>query len=159
MKVTSVKFIQYIVFSMAAGLISSIPAGIVCCMVCLFFLIALMPVSFIICWITGGCLGWMTSKNEASLPEHTYIWCVMSSIGLGLLITHTWLFHNDFSYSLFWSVLFSFVFSVCSLPAIIYLKKRIVPDIFLPPIPQRNTKKDKTISHNIRCSDFTDNKK
>lgn len=123
MKINDIKFLQFMAFSLACGLFSSIPTCIISCMVCLFFLVPLMPIAFIPCWLTGAILGWLTSRTAATLPLRSYIFIVMSSLIIGFLILHQWLYPNDIVSCLIWSLVFGGVFAVCSLPASLYVKK------------------------------------
>lgn len=141
MKIFNNKFVQYMVFSMAGGLVSSLLAIVGCCMIFLFFLIPIMPIVFIVSWIIGGFLAWTISKNEGKLPLNTYILSVLGFSILSFLILHLWLYPDSLRYCIGYVFLSSIGFAICSIPAIIYTKKRIIPELFIPPIPQNRNDK------------------
>lgn len=136
MKILNNKFLQYMTFSMAGGLVSSLLAIIGCCMLFLFFLIPMMPIVFIGSWLIGGFLGWTVSKNEKKLPFNTYILSVFVFSILSFLILHFWLYSNSLRYCIGYVFLSSIGFAISSIPAIIYIKKIIVPELFIPPVPR-----------------------
>ncbi len=136
MKIYNSKFLQYAGFSMAAGLISSIFAAIGCCIIFLFILIPLLPVAFIGSWIVGSFMGWLSSHNESTLPIYTYIWSIVGFTGISFMILYLWLYPNDLPYCIGYTKLSTIGFAVCSLPAVWYLKKKIIPEMFIPPIPK-----------------------
>ncbi len=138
MKIFNTKFLQYAGFSMAAGLISSIIAAVGCCMIYLFFLIPILPIAFIISWIIGCILGWLSSKNEYVLPIYTYLWSIMGFSIVSFLLLYLWLYSFDLRYSMGYAVLSSVGFAICSFPAIYYLRKKIIPEMFIPPIPKNH---------------------
>ncbi len=136
MKLNSIKFLKFLAFSLAGGLFSSLPAAVLCCMVFLFFLIPLMPIVFILCWFMGAICGWLIAGTERTLPIWTYLCNIGFSVIISFMVIHIWLYPNDIVWCIIWTSLFSCVFAACSSPAIIIIKKEIIPEIFIPPIPK-----------------------
>ncbi len=138
MKLNNIKFLQFLAFSLAGGLVASVPAAILCCLVFLFILVPMMPIIFIPCWFSGAILGWATTPTEKELPIRTYSWSVAFSVIVIFLIVYKWFYPDDIVWCIIWTYIFSCVFAACSFPIIIYIKKKIIPDIFMPPIPRNN---------------------
>ena len=136
MKIYSKKFLEYVVFSMAGGLISSFLAIICCCMIFLFILIPILPIVFICSWMAGSVIGWISALNELSLPKHSYMWSLLAFAIISSMLLYHWLYPNSLRYCVGYTVLSSFGFAVCSFPVAYYIKKRIIPEIFLPPLPK-----------------------
>ena len=130
------KFLQYIGFSMAGGLVAAIPACLICCLTFMFFLIPLMPIIFIACWMIGSIVGWCVSKSEAKLPLLTYISCIVTSAIISYCVLHRWFYPEKIVACLIWTYVFSGVFAGCSYPVVLYVRKKIIPEIFLPLLPK-----------------------
>lgn len=136
MRVLTTKFIQYIGFSMAAGLVSSIIAAVGCGVIFLFVLIPLLPPVFIASWTIGSVLGWLSSKREDRLPIYTYIWSIIAFSIISFLLLFLWLYANNLRNGLGYAYFSTIGFAVCSFPAMYYIMERIIPEIFIPPIPK-----------------------
>ena len=136
MKILELKFLQFLVFSMAGGLVSSLFAAIGCCMVFLFILIPILPIAFILSWIFGSVAGWITVKNAMHLQKYSYVWSTVGFIIISFLLLHLYLYPNDLRYCIGYTAMSTIGFIICSLPVVIYFKKNIIPEIFLPPLPK-----------------------
>ena len=124
------KFWQFLGFSLACGMFSSIPAGIICCMTFMFFLLPLMPIIFIPCWLFGSIFGWVISNSKTKLTCYTFLFSILASVIIGFCILHKWFYPKDVVACLIWTYLFAGIFAGCSYPGILYIKKKIMNDIF-----------------------------
>lgn len=137
MKLFNKKFLHYLAFCMAGGLISSLVASVGCCIFFLFFIIPLLPVAFITSWIFGCFWGWISTKNPRKLIISTFIWSVLGFSIISFIILYFWLYYNNVRYSIGFSFLSSIGFAICTFPVIYYMHRKIIYDIFLPPLPNK----------------------
>ncbi len=136
MKIPFSYFLQYISFTMAAGLVPSIIAAVGCGVIFLLILIPMLPPVFIASWTIGSVLGWLSSKREDRLPIYTYIWSIIVFSIISFLVLFLWLYAHNLRYSLGYAFLSTIGFTICSIPAIYYINKNIIPEMFIPPIPK-----------------------
>ena len=142
MKILKFKFLQFVVFSMAGGLVASLFAAVGCCAVFLFILIPILPIVFISSWIFGSVAGWITVKNAFYLPEYSYVWSTVGFTVISFLLLHLWLYPHNLRYCIGYTGLSAIGFAVCSLPVVIYFKKKTIPEIFIPPLPKCRKKNE-----------------
>ena len=142
MKILKFKFLQFVVFSMAGGLVASLFASVGCCVCFLFILIPFLPLGFISSVIFGCVAGWITVKNAFYLPEYSYVWSTVGFTVISFWLIHLWLYPHNLRYCIGYTGLSAIGFAICSLPVVLYFKKKTIPEIFIPPLPKRRKKNE-----------------